>query len=123
MSLLESELTKEHCINVVDMNTTLQWYQDFLAYKCSFQLTNEETPPYAIVSKDNISIHLALTQDPNLSGIGFCYIEVDNIDELYNELNKVGAIFVRNIENSDYGIRDFVIKDYEGNKLSFGQNI
>ncbi len=107
--------------NIADMNTSIEWYRDFLGYECTFKVSDEEIPPYAIVSKDDISIHLSLDQSGLLVGTSFCYIETDNIDELYRQLDTAGVIFIRHIENSSYGMRDFVIKDYEGNQISFGE--
>jgi len=109
--------------NIADMNTTIEWYQDFLGYKCTFKVPNERVPPYAIVSNGDVSIHLSRDQTGSLAGTGFCYIEVKNVDELYSKLSKAGLIFVRDIEDSSYGMRDFVIKDYEGNQISFGENL
>ncbi|MEE8059588.1 MAG: VOC family protein [Pseudomonadales bacterium] len=108
-------------LNITDMNTTIEWYQDFLGFKCTFKVPNEAIPPYAIVSKNEVSIHLSLDLTDSLSGTGFCYIETENIDILYKQLVDAGVIFIREIEDSSYGMRDFVVKDYEGNKISFGE--
>ncbi len=111
-------------LNIVDMNTSIQWYQDFLGYECTFRVpTSEAMSPYAIVSKNNICIHLLLDTEGSLAGTGFCYIETDDVTGLYEELLNNGVIFVRDIEDSSYGMKDFVIKDYEGNKISFGSKI
>jgi len=108
--------------NIVDMVTTIEWYEHFLGFECTFCVPGESIPPYAIVEKDNICIHLSFDRTNSLAGTGFCYIETENIDELYETLNEAGVIFVREIENSSYGMRDFVIKDYEGNKINFSMS-
>ncbi|OUS29196.1 hypothetical protein A9Q99_08765 [Gammaproteobacteria bacterium 45_16_T64] len=108
-------------LNVSDMNTTLQWYKDFLGFECTFKVPNESVPPYAIVSKGDVSIHLSLDKSGSLAGTGFCYIETDDIDTVFQELDDAGVIFTRGLEDSSYGMRDFVFKDYEGNSISFGQ--
>jgi uncharacterized glyoxalase superfamily protein PhnB len=106
---------------VVDINTSIAWYKDFLGYECTFKVRDEDITPYAIVSKGDISIHLAHDPTGTHIGAGFCYIETDDVVSIYDELNGAGVIFVREIEDSAYGMRDFVIKDYEGNKISFGE--
>jgi len=109
--------------NIADMNTSIEWYQHFLGYECTFKVSDESEPPYAIVSKGDVSIHLSKDNTGSLMGTNFCYIESEDIDKLYRELEESGVIFVRPIENSAYGMRDFVIKDYEGNQISFGQEM
>ena len=108
-------------LNITDMNITIEWYQDFLGFECTFRAPNKVAPPYAIMTKNDISIHLSLDSTGSLSGTGFCYIETDNIDALYKQLDDAGVIFIREIEDSSYGMRDFVVKDYEGNKIRFGE--
>lgn len=107
--------------HISDMNSSIAWYKDFLKFECTFSVPNEDSPPYAIVSRDGVSIHLAHDKSGTKSGRNFCYIETDDIDNLYKELDKAGVVFVRRIEDSSYGMRDFVIKDCEGNEISFGR--
>ena len=108
---------------ITEMSITLAWYRDFLGFECTFQVEGEREPPYAIVSRDEISIHLSLDRDGISARRGFCYIEADDVERLYKEFGDAGVIVARPLEESSYGMKDFVIKDYEGNLLSFGESV
>ena len=106
---------------VRDMATNLEWYKDFLGFECTFRVPGENPPPYAIVSHDDVSIHLSVDSIGNRFGNGFCYIDTHNIETLYRKYVDTGVIFIRHLESSSYGMRDFEIKDYEGNRIGFGE--
>jgi len=49
-----------------------------------------------------------------------CYVVCDDPDALYKRAVAAGAEVIRELENMDYGSRDFAVKDPEGNLWSFG---
>jgi uncharacterized glyoxalase superfamily protein PhnB len=53
-------------------------------------------------------------------GGGFTYVAVDDIDGLYDRARSAGAEVIMEITDTDYGSRDFSVKDPEGNVWSFG---
>ena len=48
------------------------------------------------------------------------YVVTDEPDEVYARAVRAGAEIVRELDDTDYGSRDFVVKDPEGNHWSFG---
>jgi uncharacterized glyoxalase superfamily protein PhnB len=54
------------------------------------------------------------------SGTGFTYVAVDEIDALYERARSKDADVLRDIHETDYGSRDFAVRDPEGNVWSFG---
>jgi uncharacterized glyoxalase superfamily protein PhnB len=54
------------------------------------------------------------------SGSGFTSIAVEEIDELYERARSTGAEVVMEIRDTDYGSRDFAVRDPEGSIWSFG---
>ena len=48
------------------------------------------------------------------------YIWVENADRLYAELKQKEVTIIREIEDSEYGNRDFEIEDNNGYILCFG---
>jgi uncharacterized glyoxalase superfamily protein PhnB len=54
------------------------------------------------------------------TGGGFTYIALDDVDELYERARSKEAEVVREIGDTDYGSRDFAVRDPEGNVWSFG---
>jgi uncharacterized glyoxalase superfamily protein PhnB len=54
------------------------------------------------------------------TGCGFTYIAVQKIDELYERARSKGAEVIMEIRDTDYGSRDFAVRDPEGSVWSFG---
>jgi uncharacterized glyoxalase superfamily protein PhnB len=55
--------------------------------------------------------------DPAEHGI---YVAVDDADAHYEQAKAAGAEIVREIEDTDYGSREYTARDPEGNLWSFG---
>jgi uncharacterized glyoxalase superfamily protein PhnB len=49
-----------------------------------------------------------------------CYVVVDDPDALFERVRAGGAEITRELTDTDYGSRDFAIRDPEGNRWSFG---
>jgi uncharacterized glyoxalase superfamily protein PhnB len=48
------------------------------------------------------------------------YIIVADADAVYGRAQAAGGIVVREIQNTDYGSREFTVKDFEGHSWSVG---
>ncbi len=48
------------------------------------------------------------------------YVVVDEPDALYQRVMAAGADIIRKPEDTDYGSREFALRDPEGNRWSFG---
>ena len=48
------------------------------------------------------------------------YVAVDDADALYAKVKAAGATIERELHTTDYGSRDFICRDPEGNLWSFG---
>jgi uncharacterized glyoxalase superfamily protein PhnB len=57
---------------------------------------------------------------PGTTGQGACYVVTDDPDGLYARAVSAGATVVRELEDQDYGSREFSVRDPEGNLWSFG---
>lgn len=110
-------------LQVSDMRRALAFFEGSLGFRCTFTVRDDRHPeiPYAIVARDQISIHLQLSDKS--AGLSACYITVDGVDALYAEVEKAGVRVTRAIEDSSYGMRDFNIADADGNTIGFGQPI
>lgn len=51
---------------------------------------------------------------------GEAYVIVDDVDGLFARVKEAGADFVVEVDDRPYGMRDFMVTDPDGNKLSFG---
>jgi uncharacterized glyoxalase superfamily protein PhnB len=53
-------------------------------------------------------------------GTGWSYVVVDDPDGLFERASAAGAEIVQKLIDTDYGSRDFSVRDPEGNLWSFG---
>jgi uncharacterized glyoxalase superfamily protein PhnB len=53
-------------------------------------------------------------------GTGGAYVVTDHPDEVYARAQAAGATILRELQEQDYGSREFVARDPEGNLWSFG---
>jgi len=53
-------------------------------------------------------------------GKGWIYAATDEVDALYERAVAAGAEVVMGLTDTDYGSRDFSVRDLEGNHWSFG---
>jgi uncharacterized glyoxalase superfamily protein PhnB len=54
------------------------------------------------------------------AGQGWTYVAVDDADAHYERAKAAGAKIIRELEDQDYGSRDYSTRDPEGNIWSFG---
>jgi uncharacterized glyoxalase superfamily protein PhnB len=54
------------------------------------------------------------------AGAGWLYATCDDPDALFERATAAGAEVVRPLQDTDYGSRDFTVRDLEGNTWSFG---
>lgn len=57
---------------------------------------------------------------PDVRGRGSTYCVTDEVDEVFERAVAAGARVLREPRDEDYGGRDFVVLDPEGNQWSFG---
>ena len=99
-----------------------------IAFHCprlGFACTNQ-TPDWAFVERDQITLMLAL---PNAhepldrpAFTGSLYFRTDEVDRLWQQL-KGNAEIVYPLEDFDYGMREFAVRDNNGYSLQFGQPV
>lgn len=57
------------------------------------------------------------SREPGSPGV---YLVADDIDGLYSRATRAGAVVVREPADTDYGSREFAVRDPEGNLFSVG---
>ena len=104
-----------------DVARSVKFYVEPLGFTCTLQLEG-----FARVQLGAADIMLAL---PNAhrrwegaSFTGSIYLDVDNVDELWEAL-KTRASIVYPIETMEYGLREFGVLDDNGYQLSFAQHL
>ena len=80
---------------------------------------------YLILSKDKVYIHLcglaAISQSPK---IPVCYINVTEIDKLYEKYEPLGIVHPNGkLEEKPWKMKQFSILDNNGNIIHFGEDM
>ncbi|MFP5226291.1 MAG: bleomycin resistance protein [Acidobacteriota bacterium] len=111
----------------VDIPRTLAWYEKKLGFACVG--TWQDPPVYAIVARDAQKIHFRCAEPPRANPdkdadeLLDAYIAVEDIDALYAEYSAKGVEFARELGETPWQAREFVVKDCDGRLLAFGSNL
>ncbi|OEK05716.1 glyoxalase superfamily protein [Roseivirga misakiensis] len=106
---------------VENVTDTLAWYEEKLGFTIDFKWQNP--PTYAVISREEIKIHITEKDDdykPSKEHTAI-YIFVHDVDALFAEFKAEGLVNGE-LQNAEYGMRDFDLIDLNGFKLSFGQS-
>ncbi len=104
---------------VTDIMAAADFYTQKLGFNLNF--TWGDPPAFAGVMLGRVRIFLARAT-PNPNECSLCFM-VANADELYAFHRANGVEIVEPIDDRQYAIRDYAIKDLYGYRLSFGHNI
>ncbi|MGZ5565093.1 MAG: VOC family protein [Chthoniobacterales bacterium] len=109
---------------------TITYYKDKLGFEC---LGTWQDPPdqpvYAIVARDQHSIHFRCAAPPTTNPDKYAdelldaYFFIEDADALYAEYAGKGVEFTRELGNMPWRSREFVVKDCDGRLLAFGANL
>ena len=111
----------------MDIPGTLAYYKDKLGFECL--ATWMDPPVYAIVARDEHPIHFRCAAPPTANPDKYAdelleaYLFVEDADALYAEYAARGVEFVRELGNTAWNSREFVVKDCDGRLLAFGSNL
>lgn len=110
-----------------DIPDTLAYYKAKLGFECLG--TWEDPPVYAIVVRDRHKIHFRCAVPPTANPDKYAdelldaYLSVEDADALYAEYAANGVEFTRELANTPWHSREFVVKDCDGRLLAFGSNL
>ena len=106
------------CIKVNDIETTISWYRDFLGFQCTYK-SSIKNPDSAIIEKNGQKIYIVMYESREAYASNMVIIEVADIKAEHKALEKSGAIMVQDIGKGLFSDNEFVIKDYEDNKIIY----
>jgi uncharacterized glyoxalase superfamily protein PhnB len=100
----------------------LEFYTNKLGFECTFQW--EKPPTYVVLKRGGVSLHLAL-QDVLVDAQHHvkAYVFCQDIELIFQELQNKGVKFENEINDADYGMREFVLIDPSGHRIVFGQEL
>ena len=102
-----------------DVAAGVAYYTDILGFNGTFRWGDPLS--FAGIIRDSVEIFF--------SGEGqghpgtWIVIMVDNIDEYYDSIKSKGARTLRAPQTMEWGVREFLVEDPDGNIIRFGQNM
>ena len=108
------------CIKVCDIETTIQWYMDFLGFQCTYKSSIKE-PDFALLEKDDSKIYITKSANLEANASNIIIIDTDDIEAEYQSIEESGVIIIQSIETGAFSEKEFIIKDYEDNKIVYVQ--
>jgi catechol 2,3-dioxygenase-like lactoylglutathione lyase family enzyme len=100
---------------VTDVTAAVSYYTNVLGFGTDF--ADDEG---AVLHRDDITI-LLIRRGARDTGIGSCYVYVNDVEALRAELVARGADVQGEPVSHPWGLRDFAVLDLEGNRIRFGQ--
>jgi len=110
------------CIWLCDIETSIEWYKDFMGFNCTFK-SSIKNPEFAVIEKEDLKIYLIYSNNPDRYASNTIVIETEDIEGAFNAAEKDGAIIIQPIEDGVFGGREFIFKDYEDNKIIYHQSL
>jgi uncharacterized glyoxalase superfamily protein PhnB len=110
-----------------DIPGTLAYYIHKLGFECLG--TWQDPPVYAILARDQQRIHFRCAEPPTANPDKYddelldAYLNVEDADALYAEYAANGVEFTRELVDTPWHSREFVVKDCDGRLLAFGSNL
>lgn len=108
---------------VKDMKVSLDFYTQKLGFKTVFTNGPAAAPVFAIVARDGLEISLNLDRTGERAGTGASYLKLQGIDSLYEEYTHRDVPMVNKLKTMEYEMREFMLKDPDGNTINFGEYV
>lgn len=103
----------------LNISKSTVFYEQLLGFTKKFEFDD-----YAGLIRDGIEIHLWLCENRKIPENTSCRINVSNIEELYEEYQRVNIIHPNGkLEQKPWGLKEFVILDLNGNAIHFAEFI
>jgi catechol 2,3-dioxygenase-like lactoylglutathione lyase family enzyme len=100
---------------VANTDAALAFYRDILGFTVDFQY-----PDYVGLRLGEAGLHVTTPSHGRLPGGGAVYVFCEEIDTYFGTIRAHGAMPEREPDDQIYAMRDFSIRDPDGNRLTFG---
>jgi catechol 2,3-dioxygenase-like lactoylglutathione lyase family enzyme len=106
-------------VPVADLGRALQFYGDVLGFDVAF--TNGEPASFAVIKQGDAEIHLSV--QGATAGTSHFHVMVDDLEGVYERLLQVGALIKQAPMLQEWGLRDLVVVDPDGNTIEVAQAV
>jgi len=111
---------------VANLDRAVSFYRDQLGFECE---TYGDPPHFATAARDEATLLIAVTSSPErilphrtvIPAMWNAYIRVDDVEEIYAEVQGRGATIDYSIYDAPHGFREFGVQDPDGHDIAFGQ--
>ena len=108
---------------VPDLDRSADYFRDVLGFRVLWK----DATDWRLVERDSVRVMLGhCPDDTRPADLGshswFGYLEVDNIDALYDEIVARGATCSQPADRH-YGMREVVVTTVDGHRIVFGQEV
>ena len=98
-----------------DVAAGIAYYRDVLGFSINYAQHD-----LGVMDRDAVRL-LLVARTERHKGIGSAYVYVRDADALHAELRAKGATVGGEPVSHPWGLRDFRVRDPEGNEITFGQ--
>lgn len=107
---------------VTDIKRALKYYSDCLFFRVGFEWADQpsEAIRYAVIQQNDTELHLTSTASPSQST---AYFFTANVKGCYDAVMAAGAEIAHHIEDQPWEMREFEVRDPDGNALVFGEHL
>jgi catechol 2,3-dioxygenase-like lactoylglutathione lyase family enzyme len=109
---------------VLNVTQAAEFFRDRLGFVIDFLHGNP--PFYAGVSRGGAFLHLKFVHEPvfavgaeDREGLIMAFIEVEDVDGLYEEYLAAGVEFDQKLTKQEWGGTDFIVRVPDGNSIGF----
>jgi uncharacterized glyoxalase superfamily protein PhnB len=107
-----------------DARRAIEFLQEAFGFEATMVVDGENgTVAHAELWYGDGAVMLGTDRDDSYGshvGQGWMYVVIEDADAHYARARAAGAEIVRELEDQDYGSRDYSARDFEGNLWSFG---
>ncbi|MBZ4189408.1 VOC family protein [Niabella beijingensis] len=107
--------------SVSDLEASIKYYTGVLGFAVDWRYGT-----LSCLKCGNVLIQLSAPGvgiNRRATGEGNVYIFCDEVDQYFHDIITKGAFVLVELADRKYGMRDFAIRDPDGNTLSFGKEI
>lgn len=97
-----------------DVGQAVSYYKDVLGFSVNYQQHD-----LGVMDRDEVRLLLVARREGMLNA--GCCVYIENADRLYEELLEKGALMQGEPVSHPWGLREFRVKDPDGNEISFAQ--
>jgi catechol 2,3-dioxygenase-like lactoylglutathione lyase family enzyme len=108
-------------ITVSNMPRALTFYTEVLGMTKVFE--NGSPTGFAIVKREAAELHLTLSRSHRATDRNVAHLLVSDATALHDHLSERSVRIIKGLRDADYGLRNFVFADPDGNRIDVGQRL